>query len=207
MKSGESGTDAPEPPAKRRRDAGATREAILRSAVAAFTRHGYDGVGVREIARDAGVTAMLINRYFGSKEQLFAEAVDTAFAPRTVVSGEAGTLGRDTALTLVARTASGADRLDPFLLMLRSAGSPRAAEIVRTGVERHVGRDLAARLPGPGADERAELLLSVLAGVWLMRKVLGTQALAGADPAELAGRIEALFEPLVSPPEAASTQD
>lgn len=47
---------------------------------AAFTASGYDGVGVREIAAGAGVTAMLVNRYFGSKEQLFAEAVDTSFA-------------------------------------------------------------------------------------------------------------------------------
>jgi AcrR family transcriptional regulator len=31
--------------------------------------------GVREIARGAGVTAMLVNRYFGSKVKLFEEAV------------------------------------------------------------------------------------------------------------------------------------
>ncbi|GHJ40102.1 TetR family transcriptional regulator [Streptomyces sp. TS71-3] len=184
-------------PPKRRRDSAATREAILRSAMAAFTRHGYDGVGVREIARDAGVTAMLINRYFGSKEQLFAEAVDTSFAPRTVVTGAADTLARETAGTLVARTAPGADPLDPFLLMLRSAGNARAAEIIRDGVERHVGRDLADRLPGERAEERAELFLGVLAGVWMMRKVLGTSALAEAEEGELTRRIEALFHSLV----------
>jgi AcrR family transcriptional regulator len=38
----------------------------------AFARAGYDGAGVREIASGADVTAMLINRYFGSKERLFA---------------------------------------------------------------------------------------------------------------------------------------
>ena len=69
-------------PGRRRRDAAATRQAILDAAFAAFTRFGYDGVGVRDIAQSAGVTAMLINRYFGSKEQLFAEAVDVAFEPR-----------------------------------------------------------------------------------------------------------------------------
>jgi AcrR family transcriptional regulator len=57
-------------PPRRPRNAVATREAILHSALAAFSRHGYDGVGVREIARTAAVTGGLVNRYFGSKEQL-----------------------------------------------------------------------------------------------------------------------------------------
>ena len=35
------------PGAKRKRDAAATREAILSSAIDAFARHGYDGAGVR----------------------------------------------------------------------------------------------------------------------------------------------------------------
>src|SRR5712672_567507 len=60
----------------RRRDAGATREAILASARLAFIRSGYDGAGVREIAEGAGVTAMLVNRYFGSKERLFADVAE-----------------------------------------------------------------------------------------------------------------------------------
>lgn len=60
----------------------------MTSAVRNFARAGYDGVGVREIAGDAGVTAMLVNRYFGSKEQLFAEAVETSFVSPVFVSRE-----------------------------------------------------------------------------------------------------------------------
>ena len=191
-------SDAPTPPV-RRRNAAATRQAILDAAVAAFTRSGYGGVGVREIAQAAGVTAMLVNRYFGSKEQLFAEAVDTAFAPRTVVGGQPGSLARDTAATLAARTAPGADHLGPFLLMLRSVSDPRAAEIVRAATERHVGRHLAERLDGPHAQERADLVLSVIAGVWLMRTVMGTTALTTADETELARRLERVFTVLMTP--------
>src|SRR5262245_39016494 len=72
------------PPA-RQRDAEATRAAILQSARVAFARAGYDGAGVREIAQGAGVTAMLVNRYFGSKEQLFAEAVAESMATTSVL--------------------------------------------------------------------------------------------------------------------------
>jgi AcrR family transcriptional regulator len=183
----------------RRRNAAATRQAILDAAVAAFTRCGYAGVGVREIAQAAGVTAMLVNRYFGSKEQLFAEAVDTAFAPRTVVGEEPVSLAHDTAATLVARTAPGAEQIGPFLLMLRSVADPRAAEIIRAASERHVGRHLAERLEGPDAAARAELVLSVIAGVWLMRTVMGTTAITAAEETELARRLERVFSVLMAP--------
>ena len=72
---------------KRPRNAAATRQAILQSARQAFARAGYSGAGVREIAHGAGVTAMLVNRYFGSKERLFAEAVAESMATTGVPAG------------------------------------------------------------------------------------------------------------------------
>ena len=65
---------------KRRKDAGATRAAILDAARRAFTEAGYDGAGLREIAAAAGVHASLVNRYFGTKERLFDEAVPATFS-------------------------------------------------------------------------------------------------------------------------------
>ncbi|WP_267881089.1 MULTISPECIES: TetR family transcriptional regulator [unclassified Streptomyces] len=187
----ESPRPEPRPAAPRRsRNAAATREAILSSAVEAFTRLGYDGAGVRDIAKDAGVTAMMVNRYFGSKEQLFAEVVDTTFAPRTVVGSDPATLVRDVARSLVERTAPEAEGLSPFLLMLRSASNPRTAEIARQGIERHVERRLVGLLTGENTSERSALALSVIAGVWLMRKLIGNTALVEADPDELAERLE-----------------
>ncbi|MET8361720.1 TetR/AcrR family transcriptional regulator [Micromonospora sp. NPDC005171] len=191
----------------RRRDASATREAILNSAIEAFIRLGYDGAGVREVAGGAGVTAMLVNRYFGSKEQLFAEAVDRSFAPPTVINDDPSDLSERTATRLAARTSPDADDLDPFLLMLRSAANPRAAEIIRAGIEKHVGRRLADILPGPAAAPRAELLLALIAGVWLMRKVIGTPALAGMDQAALTRELRDLMQLLVNAQPATSGGD
>jgi len=67
-----------------------TREAVLKSAIQNFARAGYDGVGVHEIASDAGVTAMMVNKYFGSKsssdqlvtvlEAVFAAIIETPMA-------------------------------------------------------------------------------------------------------------------------------
>ncbi|MET7695203.1 TetR family transcriptional regulator [Streptomyces sp. NPDC005483] len=184
----------------RRRDGAATREAILAAAVVEFTEHGYARAGVRQIAERAGVTAMMINRYFGSKELLFAQAVDRAFGPPTVVGDEAAGLARSIAQTLAERTAPDAERLDPFLLLLRSAADPEAVDIVRRGVETHVGARLAGQLDGPDAEVRAQLGLAVIAGTWLLRSVLGTTALVAADNERLAGLLADMLGSVTRPP-------
>lgn len=47
------------------------RNVILDSAEALFCQHGFHGVTVREVAREAGVDAALLNYYFESKRGLF----------------------------------------------------------------------------------------------------------------------------------------
>jgi AcrR family transcriptional regulator len=187
-------------PKHRPRNAAATREAILNSAIRNFARAGYDGVGVREIASDAGVTAMMVNRYFGSKEQLFAEAAEVSFTPPTAIAADSHSPARDAATALVARTNPGADPLEPFLIMLRSVSNPRAVEIVRDGIERHVGERLARQLPESGRYLRNEVMLSVIAGVLLMRRVIVTPALNEADPDQLERVLEAVFAAIVETP-------
>jgi AcrR family transcriptional regulator len=184
----------------RPRNAAVTRSAILSSAIRNFARAGYDGVGVREIAGEAGVTAMLVNRYFGSKEKLFAEAVEASFASPVFIAERPRDLSRDAAAALVARSAPDADDLAPFLIMLRSASNPRSAEIVRDAIERHVGRRLAGQLPAPARQLRADVQLSVISGVLLMRRVLGTKALNGRQPDQLVELLEAVFDAIADAP-------
>lgn len=190
------------PPA-RKRNAAATREAILKSAHAAFVRSGYDGVGVREIAAGAGVTAMLVNRYFGSKENLFAEvmardlAAPVILTPGTLASP---TLAKDMARLLVAITERDATALDGFQMMMRSAGSERAAEMARGEIENHHHRKLTEVLQGELAAERSALILSLVAGVQIMRQMIGLETLAKADPEALIGLLEPVLAALINPP-------
>jgi AcrR family transcriptional regulator len=184
----------------RPRNAAATRVAILESAIRSFARAGYDGVGVREIAGDAGVTAMLVNRYFGSKEQLFAEAVEASFAAPVFIAEQSQSFARDAATALVARSSRDADELAPFLIMLRSVSNPRSAEIVIRAIERHVGRRLVRQLPEPGRRLRSDIVLSVISGVLLMRRVVGTRALNGRDADQLTDVLEAVFDAIVQTP-------
>lgn len=57
------------------------REAILERAFAAFARQGYDGVTLRGLAADCGISDSLLSHHFGHKLQLWYEATDAVFAP------------------------------------------------------------------------------------------------------------------------------
>lgn len=194
-------------PAKPRhvRDAAATKAAILTSARTAFARAGYDGAGLREIAADAGVTAMMVGRYFGSKEQLFSAVVaDTLKDP--VIMSPANLKAPDfaAALTksLVQVTAPGATPLDGFLILLHSASSPRASEIGRDWIARGHQKTLEALVEGPDPVERAGLFLALVAGLQVIRQMVEIPSLARADPAKLEALLLPLVRALVEKPDA-----
>lgn len=191
----------PTPP--RRRNAAATRAAILASARRAFARAGYDGAGVREIARGAGVTAMLVNRYFGSKEQLFAEVAAATMATPSFLTPEilaSPNPGEAMAAALVEITEAGATPLEGFLVMLHSASSQRAAEIGRAQIETHHHKTMTAALKGPLAPQRAALVLALVAGVQAMRQMVALSALAKARRADLVRLLAPLLEQLIAGP-------
>src|SRR3954454_9723820 len=60
----------------RPRRSDATRAAILDAARERFAADGYERATVRAIAADAGIDPSMVIRYYGSKEGLFAAAVD-----------------------------------------------------------------------------------------------------------------------------------
>ena len=55
---------------RERSDGKATREAILEAAETEFAACGYEAASTRRICARAGVNVALVNRYFGSKENL-----------------------------------------------------------------------------------------------------------------------------------------
>src|ERR1700733_14042146 len=57
-------------------NAAASQEAILEAALEAFAQRGYDGVSVRELNRQIGVSHNLVHHYFGSKDALWRAAID-----------------------------------------------------------------------------------------------------------------------------------
>jgi TetR/AcrR family transcriptional regulator len=66
--------------AARTRDADLTREALISAATRLFARHGFDGVTVEAIAREAGVNKAMINYYFRGKAGLYEAILTATFA-------------------------------------------------------------------------------------------------------------------------------
>ncbi len=63
----------------------ATHEALLEAAERLFSDKGYDAVGIREIAEQAGANIAAIKYHFGSKSNLYGETVCRAMARRDTV--------------------------------------------------------------------------------------------------------------------------
>lgn len=184
----------------RPRNAAATREAILASARRAFAQSGYDGAGVREIAAGAGVTAMLVNRYFGSKEKLFAEVIAATMATPIILTADnlaSPKLGETIAASLVDITKAGDTPLEGFLIMLHSASSKRAAEIGREQIEAGHQKVMTSALSGGLAPQRAALVLSIVAGFQVMRQMIGLSALADAEPEALVKLLAPVIQMLI----------
>ena len=186
----------------RPRNAAATRDAILVSALRAFADRGYDGVGLREIAEGAGVTAMLVKHYFGSKEQLFSEVVARAVATPIILNQEniaSGKPAEALATALVKMTSADEKPQDGFLLFLHSASTRHAAKITREQLEKHQYKWLASVMRGPHSAERAGLVLAIVAGVQIMRQMIGVSPLAKADPKALVKVLASILQQLIRP--------
>jgi len=180
----------------RLRNAAATRQAMLASARRHFARESYENVGLREIAGDAGVDPALVSRYFGSKEQLFKEAVRGD--DKHLMHGIAREALPEhfVALLLDAEGEDAEDtaaKIDRLMILLRSASSPRAASIVREAIDEDMLEPVAALLGGADAELRASLCLAVLMGTGILRSALAVAALSNAGADALRQRLESLF--------------
>lgn len=183
----------------RTRNAAATRAAILEAARKRFAREGYDGASLREIASGAGVDAALISRYFGSKDELFAEVVMLACQPDPdLFGGDPATFGARMAKTLLEDEQDGA-KLDIFLIMLLSASSPKASEIVRRNSRDQFHQRFQEWLGGPDVAVRTRLASSVMMGMSLSRVIDASQDLDDAGRAMLQRRLAAIIQAAIAP--------
>ncbi len=75
-------TRAPAPPEVRRRDAVASRRAILDAAEQLFAQRGYERASLGEIGRRAGVSAALPAYFFGSKQAVYEAVLERLLLDR-----------------------------------------------------------------------------------------------------------------------------
>ncbi|WP_274561207.1 TetR family transcriptional regulator [Streptomyces spiramyceticus] len=171
-------------------DAGpGARERILQAARDEFAERGYDKTSVRGIAKAAGVDAALVHHYFGTKDDVFAAAIEMSFEPALVLPAVLGQ-GKDGIGERLARYFIGvwenpATRA-PLLAVVRSAlTNETAAKVLRTFVLRRLLERIAAELDVPDPTFRAELAASHMVGIAILRYVIKAEPLASVDPEKI----------------------
>lgn len=158
------------------RDRAATEARILTAARRLFAQAGYDRVSVRAVAAAADANPALINRYFGSKQQLFAKMVIDAINLRQLLDGPLTELPvRLTEFALRRRTDSGNRAL--LEALNRSSSVPEVRSAVAACMDAHFVEPLAQLLGGPDARERALVATALLNGVGAQQRSLGARGL------------------------------
>ncbi len=120
------------------------RARILRKALALFMAHGYDGVGVQQLAEAAGVQKPTLYHYFGNKAGILRALLTEYLDPFYQTLAESSARERDpmAALAALARSTLAFSRQEPDLYRLLLAlwfAPPKsdAYELARRFHERH----------------------------------------------------------------------
>ncbi|MFC7380697.1 TetR/AcrR family transcriptional regulator [Sphaerisporangium rhizosphaerae] len=170
--------DTPTSRAERRRR---SEERILAAARTVFAERGFERATIRAIASMAGVDPALVMQYFGSKQELFDQAVRIPAIPP--LDGALDELVEE----LLARIGM---KIGPIpqasLAMMRSMLThPEAAAGVRARLDEQVeqlGRAISAQDP----ELRAALMISTMLGVTIAHQLLDLTALREVSPARIA---------------------
>lgn len=177
----------------RLRDKESTRQRILGAARRLFAEHGYEHVTMRLIAAEAEANIALINRYFGSKRELFAQVLaQQGRFPGVLDVPEEADLPRRLAEYVADRLTS--EEGSPVMATLnRSTSSPEIVELIRDRVLSTILGPMEARLSGPDARLRAGLATAMIMGSGTMRQLFGRDELGAADREVLVTRLAAVF--------------
>ena len=171
-----------------------TREALRDSAASLFIERGYSATSLREIGRAAGVDAALVIHYFGSKENLFLEAMSAALPEQAVFGGPTADLGER-----FIRFVLDADEQVRaiYIALIRGSESDGIAAQFRERHESDFVAPLRARLSGEDAELRARLAAALVGGLLYALWVVGDQVLLATDREVLVRRYGALLQQLI----------
>jgi AcrR family transcriptional regulator len=187
----------------RKRDAEATRAAILEAAKTQFALLGYDCTALRDIARAAGFDVALVKRYFGGKEALFLEALKESFGSDGLQDWDRKTFAREMASSLADSPHVDEARTHRFQFLLRAATSPTTAPLLNVIVQNRFLEPIRDWLGGADAGPRARVFASVYIG-FLVERLIRGEALQGREREVFIDRVAAIFAMLGSEGDAAA---
>lgn len=186
-------------PGIRKRDAESTRARIIECAQQIFTEKGYDAAGIREIAACAGVNAALIPRYFGSKRQLFEDAVLPHFNIDAMLAVDTPDLIEEIVGHYIGKEPDHHKTFDPMTALLKSAASTDVRDVIADAIAKRVVAPIAEKIGGEEAETRAAMIVACLGGFDLFRRIIGLDAMSGARTASLSVLLKKALETAADP--------
>ena len=181
----------------RKRDAEATRAAILAAALAQFTRLGYDHVALRDIASEAGADVALVKRYFGGKEALFTEALKASFRPDRLKEWDRATFAHRIATMMADKVHTDEAGARSFQFLLRAATSPTTSPLLSLAMQERFLHPIRDWLGGEDAQARARVLAATFIG-FLVERLIRDEPLEGRERDVFVDHATAVFEALIS---------
>jgi AcrR family transcriptional regulator len=170
-----------------------SRARIIASAVDDFAEKGYDGATIRSIAARAGVDSALVHHYFGTKADLFAEAVGIPLRPDIdvpgILAGPRAEVGERLIRYVLEAFEQPEVRRRGVMLLRTAIGSRLTTPLLAGFLSRELLSRVARSLEVDDADLRAALVASQIAGMLIARYVLRLPALAAASVDELVARV------------------
>lgn len=169
----------------------ASHARIVDAASRAIRRSGYDGTGVADIMKEAGLTHGAFYAHFASREAMLAEAADRAGAESNAVAASViAAVPPDQALQALMQVYLSKEHLASIETgcPISALGSemPRQSPEVRSAATRRIKEmvDLIARqFPDwgqPGAHERALVTVATMVGTLVLARAVNDSALSDA---------------------------
>lgn len=168
-----------------------TRDIILAAARELFAADSYDDVGLRDIGEAAGVDAALVNRYFGSKEALFAEALESGAEDLDIFRGTTEEFSERVAAILI-EPKEGA-KLESFLMLLQSATSQKSSHLTEEFLHRRLRQPLKSWRRGNHDPVKAQLVLSIILGTAFSRTISPNFNLSKSEKCKLQKTLKQLI--------------
>jgi AcrR family transcriptional regulator len=183
------------PPKSRAEQRRRTEARILAAAAQIFLTAGYERTTIRAVASAAGVDAALVMHYFGSKQELFRQVIETAPVPS--ISGAPGQAAEQILASLADRLAS---EPTASLTLLRSMlTNPEAASAASVAAARYEAQ-IAQAIPASDASLRAAIISAITLGVMVSRHLIKSDELATADPAQVISLLRPCMTSLAAQP-------
>jgi TetR/AcrR family fatty acid metabolism transcriptional regulator len=182
----------------------ATRERILRAALAAFASRGYHRVSVDDIVRASGTSKGAVYHHFPNKEALFLALVDgladrLAGAVSEAIDGATGALAKVEGAIRAGLETFAANRDLARILLLEAAGAGAAYQAKRVGVHGRFAALIRGYLDQAVGDEDIPPIdTAVATRAWLgaLNEVV-IAWLDGAEPARLQEAVPTLTSMLL----------